>query len=156
MEVTKRDLTLRKIWRGNSGAQAEISEDPSCRGCGRQRRPGSTRLGSWTHDPRWRGVFTVSETHRIKLGPLQLDTGRNGDMGLEDGRCAKSVRINGKLVLWKRLWVGSQKTRGSVFSLRLRAGGSGATRSNTTRPQNGNNTDLCGTEMDTTCQRVLD
>lgn len=54
-------------------------------------------------------AFSPSETHRIKLGPLQLDTGRNGDMGLEDGRCPKSVRINGKLVLWKRTGLGARK-----------------------------------------------
>lgn len=70
------------------------------------------RLGSWTHDPRWRSIFTASETHRIKLGALQVDTGRNGEMRLEDGGFPKSGRIKGKVVSWKRLWVGSQKTRG--------------------------------------------
>lgn len=80
-------------------------------------------------------VFTASDTHSITLGPLQLDTGM-------------ARETKGKLVSWKRLWDGSQKTTGSVFSL-PRAGGSGTARSDTTCLQHGDNAALDGTEMDT-------
>lgn len=64
------------------GGPADVREGPGRRASGPQGSPGSARLGSWAHDPGSGVVSAAPETVRTTLGPLQLDSGGNGEDGV--------------------------------------------------------------------------